>query len=154
MLPSWSPMALVAWSQLFSPVVPAQIPLLPQSHTEGYKFDALLHLPGISPYFDAVGSGLDHTAPRHCEVTAAAMLRFMQMMMITNDSSSRFWKSSIPHIIPCPAREGKDGKGRCPSLTNGRIPLMTPTINWNKSHHKESRTAKKSASTCFRDIPS
>lgn len=61
---SWIPVALTAWSQLFSFVAPAQIPLLPQSHTEGYKFDALLHLPGISPYFDAVGSGLDHTAPR------------------------------------------------------------------------------------------
>ena len=52
----------------------AQIPLLPASHTEGYKFDPLLHLPGISPYFDAVGSGLDHGPPRFCEVTAASYL--------------------------------------------------------------------------------
>ncbi|KAE9379093.1 phosphoglycerate mutase-like protein [Stipitochalara longipes BDJ] len=52
----------------------AQIPLLPESHTEGYKFDPLLHLPGISPYFDAIGSGLSHTAPQHCEVTAASYL--------------------------------------------------------------------------------
>jgi hypothetical protein len=66
--------ALIAWSQFFSPVVPAQIPLFPQSHTERYKFDALLHLPGISPYFDAIGSGLDHPAPRHCELTAALYL--------------------------------------------------------------------------------
>ncbi|KAF8849019.1 histidine acid phosphatase-like protein [Acephala macrosclerotiorum] len=51
---------------------PAQIPLFPQSHTEGYTFDALLHLPGISPYFDAIGSGLDHSAPRGCEMTAAS----------------------------------------------------------------------------------
>jgi hypothetical protein len=54
--------------------IAAQIPLLPQSHTEGYKFDPLLHLPGISPYFDAIGSGLNHKAPRDCEVTAASYL--------------------------------------------------------------------------------
>lgn len=52
----------------------AQIPLVPQSHTEGYEFDPLLHLPGISPYFDAIGSGLNHKAPRNCEVTAASYL--------------------------------------------------------------------------------
>jgi hypothetical protein len=52
----------------------AQVPLVPQSHSEGYKFKPLLHLPGISPYFDAIGSGLDHTAPRNCEVTAASYL--------------------------------------------------------------------------------
>ena len=51
-----------------------QLPFLPASHTEGYKFDPLLHLPGISPYFDAVGAGLNHKAPRDCEVTAASYL--------------------------------------------------------------------------------
>lgn len=43
-------------------------------HSQGYKFDPLLHLPGISPYFDAVGFGLDHAAPFECEVTAASYL--------------------------------------------------------------------------------
>jgi hypothetical protein len=38
-------------------VVGFQIPFVPQSHSQGYKFDPLLHLPGISPYFDAIGSG-------------------------------------------------------------------------------------------------
>jgi hypothetical protein len=52
----------------------AQIPLLPQSHTQDYKFDPLLHLPGISPYFDAIGAGLKHKAPTHCQVTAASYL--------------------------------------------------------------------------------
>lgn len=55
----------------------AQIPLFsvrPQSHSEGYKFNPLLHLPGISPYFDAIGAGLSHEAPRNCEVTAASYL--------------------------------------------------------------------------------
>ena len=51
-----------------------QIPLRPESHTQGYEFDALLHLPGISPYFDAVGSQLSHAAPQDCEVTAASYL--------------------------------------------------------------------------------
>lgn len=51
-----------------------QIPLHSRSHTEDYEFDPLLHLPGISPYFDAIGFGLDHTAPRQCHVTAASYL--------------------------------------------------------------------------------
>jgi hypothetical protein len=51
-----------------------QSPLFPQSHTDGYKFDPLLHLPGISPYFDAIGFGLDHAVPRDCVVTAASYL--------------------------------------------------------------------------------
>jgi hypothetical protein len=52
----------------------AQVPLLPLSHTQGYKFDPLLHLPGTSPYFDAIGAGLNHKAPRQCRVTAASYL--------------------------------------------------------------------------------
>jgi hypothetical protein len=66
-------LALVA-TTFSSPSSAAQIPFQSQSHSQDYRFDALLHLPGISPYFDAIGSGLDHTAPRHCEVTAASYL--------------------------------------------------------------------------------
>ena len=51
-----------------------QVPIFPLEHSQGYKFDPLLHLPGISPYFDAVGSGLKHRAPRGCNVTAASYL--------------------------------------------------------------------------------
>lgn len=51
-----------------------QSPLVPQDHTQEYQFDALLHLPGISPYFDAIGFGLQHKAPEGCEVTAASYL--------------------------------------------------------------------------------
>ena len=43
-------------------------------HSQGYQFDPLLHLPGISPYFDAVGFGLEHIAPLGCNVTAASYL--------------------------------------------------------------------------------
>ncbi|KAI9743061.1 MAG: hypothetical protein M1818_003356 [Claussenomyces sp. TS43310] len=60
------------------PLVPVvaslQIPLPSRSHSQTYRFDALLHLPGISPYFDAVGSGLEARAPQNCEVTAASYL--------------------------------------------------------------------------------
>jgi hypothetical protein len=51
-----------------------QIPLFPTDHTQGYKFDPLLHLPGISPYFDAIGFGLEHGAPKGCKVTSASYL--------------------------------------------------------------------------------
>ncbi|KAJ4364404.1 hypothetical protein N0V83_008998 [Neocucurbitaria cava] len=52
----------------------AQIPLQPLDHSQGYQFDPLLHLPGISPYFDAVGFGLEHKAPPGCNVTAASYI--------------------------------------------------------------------------------
>ncbi|KAH8663390.1 histidine acid phosphatase-like protein [Tricladium varicosporioides] len=71
---SLSLLACVALLEFFTPVSSNQIPLYPEEHSQGYKFDALLHLPGISPYFDAIGSGLDHAAPRYCEVTAASYL--------------------------------------------------------------------------------
>jgi hypothetical protein len=51
-----------------------QTPLQPLDHSQGYQFDPLLHLPGISPYFDAVGFGLEHKAPDGCNVTAASYL--------------------------------------------------------------------------------
>ncbi|KAL6703379.1 hypothetical protein ACN47E_009721 [Coniothyrium glycines] len=51
-----------------------QIPIRPLRHSQGYTFDPLLHLPGISPYFDAVGFGLEHKAPAGCKVTAASYI--------------------------------------------------------------------------------
>lgn len=68
---------LVAPSSFLVLAYPAsqfQVPLQPQDHSQGYEFDPLLHLPGISPYFDAVGFGLEHTAPEGCRVTAASYL--------------------------------------------------------------------------------
>ncbi|EUC43383.1 hypothetical protein COCMIDRAFT_101060 [Bipolaris oryzae ATCC 44560] len=53
----------------------AQSPLRPLEHSQNYKFDPLLHLPGISPYFDAIaGFGLEHTPPVGCRVTAASYI--------------------------------------------------------------------------------
>ncbi|KAI5201226.1 hypothetical protein AUEXF2481DRAFT_3815 [Aureobasidium subglaciale EXF-2481] len=51
-----------------------QTPIGVQDHSQGYKFDPLLHLPGTSPYFDAVGFGLEHTAPVGCNITAASYI--------------------------------------------------------------------------------
>jgi hypothetical protein len=73
--------AVAAFLQTLIPsIASSQIPLRisqdysANSHTQDYKFDPLLHLPGISPYFDAIGSGLNHRAPDGCEVTAASYL--------------------------------------------------------------------------------
>ncbi|PQE28117.1 hypothetical protein CJF30_00010225 [Rutstroemia sp. NJR-2017a BBW] len=73
--------AVAALLQILIPsIASSQIPLRisqdysANSHTQDYKFDPLLHLPGISPYFDAIGSGLNHRAPDGCEVTAASYL--------------------------------------------------------------------------------
>lgn len=45
-----------------------------RDHSKGYEFDPLTHLPGISPYFDAQGFGLDHAVPLGCNVTVATYL--------------------------------------------------------------------------------
>jgi len=66
--------AIFLSQSLAVPTDAPQLPIAPQSHTQDYEFDALLHLPGISPYFDAIGSGLNHDAPLNCEVTAASYL--------------------------------------------------------------------------------
>lgn len=51
-----------------------QTPIQVEGHSQGYKFDPLMHLPGTSPYFDAVGFGLKHKAPDGCNVTAASYI--------------------------------------------------------------------------------
>lgn len=53
---------------------PSQQPIQPYDHSQGYQFDPLLHLPGTSPYFDALGFGLEHKAPPGCKVNAASYL--------------------------------------------------------------------------------
>ena len=55
------------------PAPPPQLPII-QDHSQGYEFDPFLHLPGISPYFDSLGLGLQHEAPPGCTVTAASYL--------------------------------------------------------------------------------
>jgi hypothetical protein len=68
----WAVLALIAVVATF-PASMLQEPIV-QDHTQGYRFDPLLHLPGTSPYFDAIGFGLEHTAPLGCKVTAASYM--------------------------------------------------------------------------------
>jgi hypothetical protein len=65
---------VVALPSFFSPHTQQQQLLQPLDHSQGYQFDPLLHLPGTSPYFDAVGFGLEHKAPTGCNVTAASYI--------------------------------------------------------------------------------
>lgn len=64
----------LALPALFSSQSEQQTPIGVQDHSQGYEFDPLLHLPGTSPYFDAIGFGLEHTAPVGCNVTAASYI--------------------------------------------------------------------------------
>ncbi|KPM37970.1 hypothetical protein AK830_g8586 [Neonectria ditissima] len=68
------PLAVTLALALASSVAAIQHPFQSLDHSQGYRFDPLLHLPGISPYFDAVGFGLAHAAPEGCTVTAASYL--------------------------------------------------------------------------------
>lgn len=64
----------LAFPSFFSSRTQQQAPIRAEEHSQGYKFDPLLHLPGTSPYFDAVGFGLKHKAPDGCTVTAASYI--------------------------------------------------------------------------------
>ncbi len=90
MLQLWSVLACTAFVQSIAPDNAAQIPLLPQSHSQDYKFDALLHLLCVSPYFDAVGSGLDHQAPHGCEVTAVWIISLYNPSVLFSSSNLQF----------------------------------------------------------------
>ena len=74
MLHSLLLIAVTGWAVCHAEQQPIQTPIEPLDHSQGYKFDPLLHLPGVSPYFDAVGFGLKHRAPYGCNVTAASYL--------------------------------------------------------------------------------
>lgn len=69
-----------------------QIPIQPQGHSQGYQFDPLLHLPGISPYFDAVGFGLEHSAPDGCNITAASYIVRHGAIYANDDEYDEFIK--------------------------------------------------------------
>ncbi|KAF9693302.1 hypothetical protein EKO04_008788 [Ascochyta lentis] len=70
----------------------AQAPIQPLDHSQGYTFDPLLHLPGISPYFDAVGFGLEHSAPSGCNVTAASYIIRHGAIYANDDEYEEFIK--------------------------------------------------------------
>lgn len=89
----------------------AQIPFLPQSHTQDYKFDPLLHIPGISPYFDAIGAGLKHKAPNHCEVTAASYLVRHAAIYAQDTDFETYIEPLLEKIDTTFALSGKKRKG-------------------------------------------
>jgi len=94
---------------LASPVRQSQIPILhPEDHTQDYEFDPLLHLPGISPYFDAVGFGLQHKAPYGCRVTAASYLIRHAAIYANDDEYDKFIKPFIRKLDK--HRKGWSGK--------------------------------------------
>ena len=74
-----------------------------------------------SPYFDAIGSGLDHTAPRQCNVTAASYL-IRHAAIYANDDDyekyiepflqkldSTYSRYSVYHLLPRQRRKGWNG---------------------------------------------
>ncbi|KAK5094525.1 hypothetical protein LTS08_008577 [Lithohypha guttulata] len=69
-----------------------QIPIRPLDHSQGYQFNPLLHLPGTSPYFDAVGFGLQHKAPDGCTVNAASYLIRHGAIYANDDEYEEFIK--------------------------------------------------------------
>nr|KAK5446054.1 hypothetical protein LTR18_003973 [Exophiala xenobiotica] len=73
------------------PAPPSQAPIV-QDHSQGYKFDELLHLPGISPYFDALGFGLEHFPPPGCTVTAASYLIRHAAIYANDDEYEKYIK--------------------------------------------------------------
>ncbi|KAE9992913.1 hypothetical protein EG327_007221 [Venturia inaequalis] len=81
------------------------------SHTQDYKFDPLLHLPGISPYFDAVGAGLKHKAPTHCEVTAASYLVRHAAIYAQDTDYETYIEPLLKKIDTTFALSGKKRKG-------------------------------------------
>ncbi|KAG9234152.1 histidine phosphatase superfamily [Amylocarpus encephaloides] len=112
MYQSWGLSASLAVSQFVLPTLSTQFPLFPQSHPEGYQFNPLLHLPGISPYFDAIGSGLDHGAPRYCEVTAASYLVRHAAIYANDNDYEQFMEPFLKKLSSTYSRaSGKTRKG-------------------------------------------
>lgn len=104
--------------------------LLPQEHSQDYKFDALLHLPGISPYFDAVGFGLKHKAPEGCRVTAASYLIRHSAIYCNDDEYEEFIKPFLKKLDK--NRKGWSGplefmsKWKSP-IEEGKLEDITPS---------------------------
>ncbi|KAH8725596.1 histidine phosphatase superfamily [Phaeosphaeriaceae sp. PMI808] len=83
-----------------------QTPIQSQDYSQGYSFDPLLHLPGTSPYFDAVGFGLEHKAPTGCNITAASYIPLTQKKVGTH------LLDRYPNLVPNTTRILADKKSR------------------------------------------
>lgn len=93
---------LTTYLTLLSTALASQIPLtsdyLTQSRPKHHQFDPLLHLPGISPYYDAVGFGLEHHAPLGCNVTAASYLVRHAAIYANDDDYDEFMSPFIEKL--------------------------------------------------------
>lgn len=130
MLQSRQLVAAILALQLTGSANSAQIPLFPQSHSESYEFNSLLHLPGISPYFDAIGSGLDHAAPQDCEVTAASYLIRHAAIYANDDDYERyiepFLKKLDTTITPSSGKRRKGWTGPLAFFNKWKTPIPDP----------------------------
>lgn len=111
----------------------AQSPLQPLDHSQNYQFDPLLHLPGISPYFDAVGpyhpphvTGIAHTNSIQALVSStnlpsAAMSRPHRTSSATAPSTPTTTNMKNTSSLSCGSSRhtGKDGPAHYPSWKSG-----------------------------------
>lgn len=142
----FAPLALA----LTAPASAAQIPIQPQSHTQDYKFDALLHLPGISPYFDAIGAGLNHKAPRDCEVTAASYLVRHAAIYANDDDYDKyinpFLKKLDTTYSPASGKKRKGWEGSLAFFDKWTTPIDDPKNQLEEitpQGHKDARKVGK-----------
>ncbi|ORY82638.1 histidine acid phosphatase-like protein [Protomyces lactucae-debilis] len=110
-----------------------------KSHTEDYKFNPLHHLPGISPYFDAVGSGLDHDAPRDCVVTAASYL-IRHASIYANDADYEDYIA--PFLRKLDNTKGKGWTGELAFLNKWTSPITDPETQLEEITPQGKRDAK------------
>ncbi|KAL1296763.1 hypothetical protein AAFC00_000228 [Neodothiora populina] len=147
-MPSSIPTLALCLAQIAIPAISAaQIPLLPQSHTEGYEFDPLLHLPGISPYFDAIGSGLSHDAPRDCEVTAASYLVRHAAIYANDDDYEKYMEPILEKMdttFSTASKKRRQGwTGPLEFLDKWKTPITDPKSQLEKITPQGVKDAKK-----------
>jgi broad specificity phosphatase PhoE len=110
----------LALPSIFSSQSQQQAPFQPQDHSQGYKFDPLLHLPGTSPYFDAVGFGLKHKAPDGCNVTAASYIVRHGAIYSNDDEYEKFIKPFLKKLD----KHRKGWKGPLSFLEKWESPIL------------------------------
>jgi hypothetical protein len=165
MRPSWNALNILLLSicNTIQPTTASQIPLFPASHSQDYKFDPLLHLPGISPYFDAIGFGLDHKAPLDCEVTAASYLVRHAAIYANDqdyedyigpllkkidstypDSDVRGYVEQLSTAFSLSGRKRRGWTGSLAFFDKWKTPILhTQNGSWRKSPRKASRMRRK-----------
>ncbi|CAG8949738.1 hypothetical protein HYFRA_00004057 [Hymenoscyphus fraxineus] len=126
------------------PFTSTQIPLVTQSHSENYEFNSLRHLPGISPYFDAIGSGLDHTPPQDCKVTAASYLIRHAAIYANDDDYERYIAPFLKKLDTTVAWQGRKGwTGPLSFFNKWQTPIPDPDNQLEKITPQGIKDSKK-----------